>query len=196
MKTKLIVGLGNPGEEYKNTRHNIGFMLLDALAARFNNDEVKSETAKKLKSKVKTISSRHLVLLYPQTFMNLSGEALRAALTWYKITDYKQILVVYDDVALPLGKIRWVTEGGAGGHHGIESIIQQLGGCKDFTRLKFGVGPDPGGDRRSSYVLQKFPASELEKLERCIKTSVESINEFINEKKLQDIMNKYNGLEI
>lgn len=195
MKTKLIIGLGNPGEEYKNTRHNIGFTLLDALAESFDSNEVKSENSKKLKSKIKTISSKQLILVYPQTFMNLSGEALSAALNWYKISDLKQLLILYDDVALPLGKIRWVAEGGAGGHHGIESSIQHLGGRKDFTRLKFGVGPDPGGDRRSTYVLQKFPPSEAELLQKCIQTSISSIHEFINGTNTQEIMNKYNGLE-
>lgn len=197
MQTKLIVGLGNPGEKYKNTRHNVGFEVLDRLINDLdpNGIESKENLSKKLQSKVVSINSVGLVLIYPQTYMNLSGKAVRAALDWYKIKDLKQLLIVHDDVSLPLGKIRWVVNGGAGGQHGIESTIQHLSGRKDFQRLKFGIGPDPGGDRRSKYVLERFPSKEQDLLDKSLLLATKSIKSFVDGKSVEEIMNEYNGLE-
>jgi PTH1 family peptidyl-tRNA hydrolase len=128
--------------------------------------------------------------------MNLSGQAVRALIDWYKIDDLKKLLVIHDDVALPLGKMKWVANGGAGGQHGIESIIEHLGGNKEFTRLKFGIGPDPGGDRRSNYVLSKFPAEHNDLLEKSIKASVDGVMLFLQNASLNKIMDTYNGMDL
>lgn len=208
---KVIVGLGNPGSEYKNTRHNIGFEILDELVSFLSSNilevQVSEQNAKKLRSKVISIKlpskfssekNKELVLVYPQTFMNLSGEALRAVLNWYKIppSDFNKnkLLIVHDDVSLPLGKFRWVSSGGAGGQHGIESVISHLG-TKDFPRLKFGIGPDPGGEKRAQFVLSKFSSEEILLLKKTIKLAVESICEYILEEiQIDKIQAKFNGL--
>lgn len=204
---KVIVGLGNPGSEYKNTRHNIGFEILDELinflSSNFSEAQVSEQNAKKLRSKIISIKffnkfSSELVLVYPQTFMNLSGEALRAVLNWYKIPqsgfNKNKLLIVHDDVSLPLGKFRWVSSGGAGGQHGIESVISHLG-TKDFPRLKFGIGPDPGGEKRAQFVLSKFSSEEILLLKKTIKLAVESICEYILEEiQIDKIQAKFNGL--
>ncbi len=200
---KFIIGLGNPEDKFRGTRHNIGFEILDALIYRLHKDrlaeQVSENTNKKLKSKIVSIQSQKLgefILLYPQTYMNLSGQAVRALIDWYKIDDLKKLLVIHDDVALPLGKMKWVANGGAGGQHGIESIIEHLGGNKEFTRLKFGIGPDPGGDRRSNYVLSKFPAEHNDLLEKSIKASVDGVMLFLQNASLNKIMDTYNGMDL
>ena len=200
---KFIIGLGNPEDKFRGTRHNIGFEILDALIYRLNKDrlaeQISENTNKKLKSKIVSIQSQKLgefILLYPQTYMNLSGQAVRALIDWYKIDDLKKLLVIHDDVALPLGKMKWVANGGAGGQHGIESIIEHLGGNKEFTRLKFGIGPDPGGDRRSNYVLSKFPAEHNDLLEKSVKASVDGVMLFLQNASLSKIMETYNGMDL
>ena len=132
----IIAGLGNPGSKYVNTRHNVGFEALDAVAAKYN------ITLKKEKFKgvfgEGTIEGEKVVLVKPQTFMNLSGECIRDFKNWYKV-DNTEIIVIYDDVSLPLGKMRIRPKGSAGGHNGIKSIIYQTG-SEVFPRIKIGVG--------------------------------------------------------
>ncbi|MDJ0626317.1 MAG: aminoacyl-tRNA hydrolase [Candidatus Caenarcaniphilales bacterium] len=201
MKTKLLVGLGNPGKQFENTRHNIGFALLDNLLQHFRHSidyEIKENESKKFYGKLVLVtsanSSTKLILLYPQTFMNLSGKSVKATLDWFKIKNLKQLLIIHDDVSLPLGKIRWTSNGGAGGQHGVESIIEHLAGQKGFNRLKFGIGPDPGGDRRSKYVLEKFTSKDEDLLNRSSTLALKSLIQFTDDKPVTEIMNEFNGL--
>ena len=193
---KIIVGLGNPGEQFKETRHNAGFEILNAflLAIRSSGTEVNEINAKKHNCKLYSLSSPKAVFAYPQSYMNLSGQPVKSLLDWYKILDLKNLLIVHDDVALPIGKIRWTHSSGAGGQHGVESIIQHLGGRKDFVRLRFGIGPDPGGEYRSSFVLSKFRPEEENLFNLAKDRSLESLELFLHGADLQNLMNSFNGL--
>ena len=135
----LIAGLGNPGKEYENTRHNAGFMVLDALADKLGAD-ISEKKHKALCGKA-VIGGQKLILLKPQTYMNSSGESIRAAADYYKV-DPEDILVVYDDISLAPGQLRIRAEGSAGGHNGIKSIIAHLG-TQEFPRVRVGVGEKP-----------------------------------------------------
>ena len=180
---KLIAGLGNIGEKYCFTRHNAGFMVLDKLVMD-NNITFREE--KKLKCFIAKFNDN--ILIKPTTFMNLSGEAVRAVMDYYKI-DVKDILIVYDDIALDLGRIRFRANGSDGGHNGIKSIIKQVG-TKDFDRLKIGIGPQPNVPSEN-YVLQNFPKEQLEELKNILKTADEAI-EFYLENGIQQAQNKFN----
>lgn len=170
---KLIVGLGNPGLEYMSTRHNAGFMVVDSIAQKL---DAAFKNARSLSADITKVEYRkvEIVLAKPVTYMNLSGRAVQAILHWYKIP-ISDLLVVHDDVSLPLGRIRMQSGGGAGGQHGVESIIEMLGGRTDFDRIKFGVGPDPGGDRRADYVLSRFPEPDKALLEKVIEQSRKAV---------------------
>lgn len=166
---KLIVGLGNPGKEYAITRHNVGFLVLDALAG---NDSWKTD--KKLKAELKKVGDT--IYIKPNTFMNNSGEAVRAVLDYYQLT-VSDLLVIYDDKDLPLGTIRFRAKGSSGGHNGIKSIIQHVG-SEEFARFKIGIAPtDP--ERRmgdtADYVLGKFSKPEQTELKTIIEQTVEKI---------------------
>ena len=162
MQKKIIIGLGNPGNEYENNRHNIGFAVLDAFGEKY---KISGKEEKKLLSWCGKESIRingevcEIILAWPTTFMNNSGDSAVKLLSWFKIKA-SDLIVVHDDVALNLGKIRINFNSGAAGHHGVESIIQMLGGEQEFTRLRIGIGPDPGGDVRADYVLKKFSKEE------------------------------------
>ena len=180
---KLIAGLGNIGEKYCFTRHNAGFMVLDKLAYD-NNFSFKEE------SKLKCFLAKHNDILFvkPTTYMNLSGEAIRAVMDYYKI-DVKDILIIYDDIAIDLGRIRFRANGSDGGHNGIKSIIQHVG-TKNFDRLKIGIGPQPNIPSEN-YVLQNFPKNQLDDLKEVLKTADEAIS-FYLENDIQKAQNKYN----
>lgn len=178
VRTKLIVGLGNPGTEYNGTRHNIGFRVLDVLA---NKLDLKFKKETKLRADVATYITElgsKVILAKPLTFMNNSGEAVSKLMKFYKIPA-TNILVVHDDVSMDTGKLRPAFDRGAGGQHGIEDIIEKLGGSKAFHRLKFGVGPDPGGEARADYVLSKFPKKEAELIEATISAAIELIEKWV-----------------
>ena len=192
---KLIVALGNPGNEYENTRHNIGFAVLDAFGEKY---KILGKEEKKLlswcgKGKIE-IENHEIILAWPTTFMNNSGEAVVKLLHWFKI-EPSHLIVVHDDVALNLGKIRINFNSGAGGHHGVESIIQMLGGKQEFTRLRIGVGPDPGGDIRADYVLKKFGKEETNLVEKITELSISALENLIV-KNVGEVMNECNGVEI
>ena len=197
MQYKLIVALGNPGTEYENTRHNIGFTALHAFGEKY-------KIARKQEDKLSAwygkgnvtlnINQYDLVLAWPTTFMNNSGNAVVKLLHWFKI-EPKDLIVVHDEIALNLGKIRIGFDSGAAGHHGVESIIQMLGGTQEFTRLRIGVGPDPGGDKRRDFVLERFTPDEKELIKGVIDTSVSAIETIIS-KGANEAMNKFNGIEI
>lgn len=158
---KLIIGLGNPGKQYEKTRHNIGFMLMDRMAEDLG---AKFETNPKWQSHFAKLSDGSF-LMKPQTFMNLSGRAIRQFMAFLKWTP-DEILVVYDDAALPLGTLRFREKGSAGGHNGIKSIIEHLG-TQEFPRLKIGIGSsDPGN--MVGHVLGKFSPDEQEDLDSIL----------------------------
>lgn len=148
----LIVGLGNPGREYENTRHNVGFGVLDELARRYGLAFGKKERKAVVATGI--IQGRKVILAKPQTFMNLSGEAVRALADFYKV-EIERILIVSDDLDIPLGTLRLRKEGSAGGQRGLKSVIQHLG-TQSFNRLRFGIGRPPGKMAPKDYVLQVF----------------------------------------
>lgn len=162
---KLIIGLGNPDEKYLFTRHNAGFMAVDFFAAKYNQSFKKETKLKSLITKFK-FEGEDIILVKPLTYMNLSGEALVAVMNFYKISK-EDVLVIYDDISLDLGTVRFRANGSDGGHNGIKSIIKMLG-SKDFDRLKIGIGPQPNIPSES-YVLQNFTKEELEILKETLK---------------------------
>ncbi|HEY9790319.1 MAG TPA: aminoacyl-tRNA hydrolase [Candidatus Obscuribacterales bacterium] len=190
---KLIVGLGNPDRQYASTRHNAGFWIADAIATASGSTWDSSRDFKAEVTRA-NIDGQTVVLAKPTTYMNNSGTAVQAILHWYKLP-VEEMLVVYDEVAIPLGKVRWQHNGGAGGHHGIENIMQMLGGNKAFDRLRFGVGPDPGGDRRADFVLSTIPAEDAALKDKVIGLCIESIRLWMRQG-LQTTANKYNGLDL
>jgi peptidyl-tRNA hydrolase, PTH1 family len=165
----LIVGLGNPGRQYEGTRHNVGFMLLDRLAA---STGAAFQSSPKWQSHLAKIPGDGTLLLKPQTFMNLSGRALQQILSFHKWTP-DQLLVVYDDAALPLGTLRFREKGSAGGHNGIKSILQHLG-TDAFPRLKIGIGGS-GPGQMVGHVLGKFSPDERPLLENTLATALEAV---------------------
>lgn len=178
---KLIAGLGNIGEKYCFTRHNAGFMVLDKWAF---DEGFSFKEDKKLKCFI--AKKGDIVFIKPTTFMNLSGEAVRAVMDYYKIND---ILIIYDDIALDLGKIRFRANGSDGGHNGIKSIIKHVG-TKNFDRLKIGIGPQPNIPSEN-YVLANFPKDKLDDLKAVLKKSVEAV-EFYLENGIEKAQNKFN----
>ena len=168
---KLIVGLGNIGSKYTFTRHNVGFMLADSIAINEGLTFRENSRLKCLMANLRNGIDDYLIIK-PTTFMNLSGEAVRAVMDYYKIS-VQDILIVYDDLSLELGKIRYRANGSDGGHNGIKSVIQHLG-TKDVARLKIGIGPQPNLPSEV-FVLQNFSKEELEILKGTLTTAKESI---------------------
>ena len=162
---KLIVGLGNFEDKYLFTRHNVGFMAVDFFVSQ-SSQSFKVE--KKLKSAIAKFrhNGEDIVVIKPLTYMNLSGEALSAVMNFYKI-EAKDVFVIYDDIAIDLGIVRFRASGSDGGHNGIKSIVQHLG-TKTFDRLKIGIGPQPNIPSEA-YVLQNFAKDELETLKTVLK---------------------------
>ncbi len=173
----LIVGLGNPGRKYQNTRHNAGFLLLNALAKEMG------ITFSRLQSKALVthglLEGQKVILAKPQTYMNLSGEAVGALMKFYKLPP-EALLVVYDDVDLPFGALRMRPKGGAGGHKGMASIIQHLG-TQNFPRLRIGIDRPPGRTDAAAYVLQDFSADELEALSETLGRGIQAIHLFVTQ---------------
>lgn len=169
MSFSLIVGLGNPGRQYEETRHNVGFMLLDRLAAA---EGATYQSIPKWQSHTAKLPGSGTLLLKPQTFMNLSGRAIQQILSFHKWTP-DQMLVIYDDVALPLGSLRFREKGSAGGHNGIKSLLQHLG-KDEFPRLKLGIGGSTPGEM-VGHVLGKFSPDERPELENMLATALEAV---------------------
>ncbi len=155
---KLIIGLGNPGDEYKHTRHNVGFETIDKLAYDFN-VKIKKRRFRSIYGELK-IGGTQCLLVKPQTYMNLSGEAVRAMLTFYKLPP-SEIIVIVDDVSLPVGDVRVRERGSAGGQNGLKSIIENLR-TDEFTRVRIGIGAKPEGWDLKDYVLSRFGRGEWE----------------------------------
>lgn len=180
---KLIVGLGNVGKEYENTRHNVGFMVLDYYLG-----DVKWSKNNNAYIYKTQIGKETILFIKPTTYMNLSGEAVAYFMNYYKI-DIKDLLVIHDDMDLEMGIVRLKYDSSSGGHNGIKDIINHLG-TQEFLRLKVGISKPI--DNKIDYVLSKFNKKEIEVLnEELLKTN-EIIDDFINNKNMESLMNKYN----
>ena len=172
----VIAGLGNPGREYEGTRHNVGFMTLDALGDKYNID-VREKAFKGLIGKG-VIEGNKVILVKPQTYMNSSGESIRAAADYYKV-DPEDILIVYDDISLAPGQLRIRAKGSAGGHNGIKSIIAHLG-TQEFPRVKVGVGEKPARMDLADYVLGHFSKEEQATMDDAVKEAADAVCEIVN----------------
>jgi len=186
---KLIVGLGNPGKKYENTRHNAGWMVLDRLASKLGF----SFSKERFKGKVAEVSfeGEKFFFLKPLTFMNLSGESVGEFARFYKLRP-QEILVIYDDLDLPLGKLRLRLKGSSGGHRGVLSIERHLG-SREFPRLRIGIGRPPTKEEVVDYVLSPFKKDELPTLERALERAVDCLEEILKAKEINNqIMSKCN----
>lgn len=183
---KLIVGLGNPGNEYSNTRHNIGFMVLDNYA-RVKNIDFKKNKFNGKYAEI-NINGEKVIFLKPQKYMNLSGEVIKDFVEFYKL-DNKDILVISDDLDMDCGKIRLREHGSSGGHNGLKNIELHLN-TQDFKRLKIGIGSNKNIDTKK-YVLSKFTEEEIEKIGVSVNLSEKIIDDFLT-KDFSTLMNIYN----
>ncbi len=184
----LIVGLGNPGREYRATRHNVGFMVVDSLAQAWQIRMMRVQAKAIIGSGV--VAGNKVVLAKPQTYMNLSGESVVPLMRFYKIAS-SCLMVVHDDLDLPPGTLRLRPGGGAGGQKGVASIIQRLNG-QDFARLRIGIGRPPGQMDAAAFVLQGFSAAEQELMNLVLDRSVKAAETFVSEG-LDAAMNRFNG---
>lgn len=184
---KLIVGLGNPGKGYEYTRHNCGFEVINQLSKELN-IPLNQTKFKGIFGKAK-VNGEDVILLQPQTYMNNSGESVQAIMSYFKI-DLEDIIVIYDDLDLPTGKLRLRTKGSAGGHNGIKSLIKHLG-TPNFNRIRVGI------DKNSNYqiidyVLGHFSPLEMPLIEEGFKKASMACQEFIESDNFANVMNKYN----
>lgn len=184
----IIVGLGNPGREYQNTRHNIGFQVIDAIAEK-NNISVKEKKYKALIGKG-VVAGQKVLLVKPQTYMNLSGESVREVIDYYKIDEKEELIVISDDISLDVGQIRIRKKGSAGGHNGLKNIILHLG-HDQFERIKMGVGEKPQGYDLADYVLGHFTQMEQEILQDSIARAVQAVGTIMTDG-VDQAMNRYN----
>ena len=175
--THIVVGLGNPGAEYLHTRHNAGFLAIDYICNKYN-ARVNKSAHKGLVGEA-TIAGKRVLLVKPQTFMNLSGECVRAALDFYKIKP-ENLIIIYDDISLDVGRLRVRRDGSAGGHNGIKSIIEHTG-TQIFPRIKVGVGQKPHPDYDlASWVLSEFKNDELKALEGTFPIVCEGLEKILS----------------
>lgn len=184
----IIVGLGNPSKEYQNTRHNIGFDVIDKLAE----EEGISVLEKKHKAIIGKgyVGGQKCVLAKPQTFMNLSGESVRELIDYYKVDERSELIVISDDISLDVGQIRVRKKGSAGGHNGLKNIISHLG-HGDFMRVKMGVGEKPKGWDLVDYVLGHFSGPERKIMDEAALQAVEAIRMMVAGE-VDAAMNQYN----
>ena len=186
--TYLLIGLGNPGREYRDNRHNVGFMLIDRLAVRLDAHGMKVQS----KAIVTTASyqERRLILAKPQTYMNLSGNSAQGLLNFYKLP-MENMLIAHDDLDIPFGTLRIRPKGGPGGQGGMASTIEKLG-TNGFARLRIGIGRPPGRMDPAAYVLQDFSRDEMRVLSEIIDRAADAALEFVMNG-VNAAMNKYNG---
>ena len=194
MNEIYIVGLGNPGKKYSNSRHNIGFLLLENLSKKYNSSFLLKDKLKSSFSEFKIKDSTYRLFL-PNTFMNNSGDAVRAIVDWYKI-NLDQLFIIVDDKDLPLGKIRFRKKGSSGGHNGLKSIIEKLQ-TNNFNRIRIGIGSPPCIEGRNnfntiSYVLGNISLEEKLILDKVYKRVIESLEQ-LNTKKEEFIINELNS---
>ncbi len=184
---KVFIGLGNPGKKYEDTRHNVGFMTIDKISKEWG-IPVQQNKFRALVGEG-FVGTQKVLLVKPQTYMNLSGESVHEILTFYKLTA-DDIIVIYDDLDLPVGKLRLRAKGSAGGHNGIKSIIAHLS-TQEFNRIKIGIDrPRPGGSV-SDYVLHAFPKSEMPAINEAIENAALACEAWTKEPFI-NVMNKYN----
>jgi PTH1 family peptidyl-tRNA hydrolase len=186
--TYLLIGLGNPGREYRDNRHNLGFMVIDRLIVRLNARGLKVQS--KAIVTTATYEDHKLILAKPQTYMNLSGQSAQGLLNFYKIP-MENMLIAHDDLDLPFGTIRIRPGGGPGGQKGMASTIERLG-TKEFPRLRLGIGRPPGRMDPAAYVLQNFSRDEMKILSEIVDRAAEAALTFVVDG-LNKAMNKYNG---
>lgn len=184
----VIAGLGNPGTKYENTRHNIGFMVIDALAEK-NQISVTEKKHKALIGKG-IIGSEKTILVKPQTFMNLSGESIREIIDYYKIEEKAELIVISDDISLDVGALRIRKKGSAGGHNGLKNIILHLG-HDEFQRIRLGVGEKPSGYDLADYVLGHFREEDRALIAESVKQAAEAAEVMIAEG-ADKAMNEFN----
>lgn len=184
----IIAGLGNPTREYEKTRHNVGFDVIDALADKYNID-VSEKKHKALVGKG-VIEGVKVLLMKPQTYMNLSGESIAAAVSYYKIDPTQELIVIFDDISLEPGRIRIRKKGSAGGHNGIKNIIAQ---CKtsDFARIKVGVGEKPAGYDLAAHVLGRFSKEDRALVEDAIMDACQAVSYMVWDE-TEKAMNEFN----
>lgn len=184
---KLIVGLGNPGKRYDATRHNVGFKTIDYLAQELGMS-VSKEKNKALIGEGK-LGGERIVLIKPQTYMNLSGEAVAPLAAWYKV-EPKDLIIIYDDLALEVGKIRIRAKGSHGGHNGVRSLISLLK-TEEIPRIKIGIGQNPPEWATADYVLGNFSTQEQKIIEEAIKRAVEAVRVILGQG-LEKAMSQFN----
>jgi PTH1 family peptidyl-tRNA hydrolase len=186
-RMKLIVGLGNPGKQYEQTRHNIGFEVIDTLSGKLaiplNQSKFKGLYG------MGFYNGEKVILLKPLTYMNLSGESIRAVMDYYDI-DVEDLLVIYDDLDLPVGKIRLRQKGSPGGHNGIKSTVAHLG-TQEFNRIRIGIDRPKTGMSVPDYVLGRFHPEDRAPMEEAVKKSAEACTTWL-EKPFLQVMNEYN----
>jgi PTH1 family peptidyl-tRNA hydrolase len=183
----LIIGLGNPGRQYRGNRHNVGFMVVDRLAG--DNGIQSSKVQNKAIVGDGRVAGQRVILAKPQTYMNNSGDAVGPLANFYKIPP-ENIFVVYDEMDIPLGTIRLREKGGAGGHNGMKSIIQHIG--QDFPRMRLGVGRPPGRMEPPGYLLQDFSNDQLPIVSDMIDEAIRAIETYLQEG-IQMAMSRHNG---
>ena len=184
----IIAGLGNPTLQYRGTRHNVGFDVIDTLADKYN-IAVETRKSRALIGKG-IIAGQKVLLVKPQTYMNLSGESIGELVSYYKVDEEQELLVIYDDVSLDVGQLRIRRKGSAGGHNGIKDIIRHLG-TDVFPRIKIGVGEKPKGYDLADYVLGHFSREEREMMEEGYQKAAEAV-EMILAGELEEAMNVFN----
>ncbi len=194
MNEIYLIGLGNPGEKYSNSRHNIGFLLLKNLSKKYNSKFLLKNKLKSSYSEFKINTSTYRLFL-PNTYMNNSGDAVRAIIDWYKI-NLNQIFIIVDDKDLPLGKIRFRKKGSSGGHNGLKSIIEKLH-TQNFNRIRIGIGSPPfdkvtNNLNTISHVLGNISLEEKSILDNVYKRVIESLEQ-LNTKKEEHIINELNS---
>ena len=196
MNEIYLIGLGNPGKKYSNSRHNIGFLLLEKLSKKYNSNFLIRDKLKSSCSQFQ-INDSTFRLFLPNTFMNNSGDAVRAIVDWYKI-NLDQIFVIVDDKDLPLGKIRFRKKGSSGGHNGLKSIIEKLQ-TQNFNRIRIGIGTPTSSEGKNNYntishVLGNISSEEKSTLDKVYERVIESLEQ-INIKKEEYIMNELNSFD-
>jgi len=196
MQEIYLIGLGNPGKKYYNSRHNIGFLLLEKLSKKYNSNFFLKDKLKSSFSEFKINGSTYRLFL-PNTFMNNSGDAVRAIVDWYKI-NLDQILIIVDDKDLPLGKIRYRKKGSSGGHNGLKSVIEQLQ-TQNFKRIRIGIGSPPpikgkNNISTTSHVLGNISLEEKSILDKVYTRVIESLEQ-LNTKKEDYIINELNSFD-
>ena len=184
----LIIGLGNPGREYNKTRHNVGFMAVDKICQDLGIHITRMQSRSLVGNGI--LENDKIILAKPQTFMNLSGQSVGGLVKFYKV-QLENLLVIHDDIDLPLGMIRLRPAGGSAGQKGLESTMDYLG-TRDFPRMRIGIGRPPGRMAAKDYVLQSFSSAEIETLQLIMGRASQAVQVFIKQS-LEAAMNQFNG---